>query len=161
MGADNPHSLIAIFGRGHLAIKADGSVCVTRCAPVEVVPWSHRNCTEELPALLNRTEIFVDPISYITTSADSSVHCNDIAPPRHHLGGKWYCSYPKLRECHDPAMLPVDEVKTEGLRMNDLSAGKSIYTKKQLDEFATFQDRQGTRRAYFAERAELAYTRRN
>ncbi len=26
-GADNPYSLISIFGRGHLAIKAGGGVC--------------------------------------------------------------------------------------------------------------------------------------
>jgi hypothetical protein len=37
-GADNPYSLITIFGRGHLAIKAGGAVYVTRCAPVEVIP---------------------------------------------------------------------------------------------------------------------------
>jgi hypothetical protein len=37
-GADNPYSLITIFGRGHLAIKAGGAVHVTRCSPVEVVP---------------------------------------------------------------------------------------------------------------------------
>jgi hypothetical protein len=40
--------------------------------------------------------------------------------------------------------------------MNDFGIEKSIYTKKQLDEFA-FQDSQGTRRAYLAEMAELAY----
>jgi hypothetical protein len=37
-GADNPYSLITIFGRGHLAIKAGGAVYVMRCAPVEVLP---------------------------------------------------------------------------------------------------------------------------
>jgi hypothetical protein len=41
-GADNPYSLIAIFGRDHLAIKAGGAVYVARCAPVEAVP----GCTE-------------------------------------------------------------------------------------------------------------------
>jgi hypothetical protein len=45
--------------------------------------------------------------------------------------------------------------------MNDIGLGKSIYTKKQLDEFATFQDSQRTRRAYLAETAELAYIGRN
>jgi hypothetical protein len=70
-GADNPNSLITIFRRGHLAIKAGGAVYVTRCAPVEVVPQSHKNCTEEIPALMNGTEIFVDPISYVITSAGS------------------------------------------------------------------------------------------
>jgi ribosomal protein L24 len=37
-GADSPYSLITIFRRGHLAIKADGAVYVTRCAPLEVIP---------------------------------------------------------------------------------------------------------------------------
>jgi hypothetical protein len=31
--------------------------------------------------------------------------------------------------------------------MNDIGLGKSIYTKKLLDEFAAFQDSQGTRKA--------------
>jgi hypothetical protein len=34
----------------------------------------------------------------------------------------------------------MDEVRMEGLKMNDLGLGKSIYTNKQLDEFAAFQD---------------------
>ncbi len=38
---------------------------------------------------------------------------------------------------------------------------KSIYTKKQLDEFATFQDSQAARRAYLVETADLAYIGRN
>jgi hypothetical protein len=45
--------------------------------------------------------------------------------------------------------------------MSDMRLGKNIDTKKQLDEFAAFQDSQGTRRAYLAETAELAYNGRN
>jgi hypothetical protein len=58
-GADNPYSLITIFGRGHLAIKARGAVYVTCCAPVEVLP-RYKNCTEEIPVTVNGTEAFVD-----------------------------------------------------------------------------------------------------
>jgi hypothetical protein len=36
--SNNPYSLITIFGRGHLAIKAGGAVYVTQCAPVELLP---------------------------------------------------------------------------------------------------------------------------
>jgi hypothetical protein len=60
---------------------------------MQVVPRSHRNCTEEIPVLLNRTEIFVDPISYIITLAGWPMHCNDVAPPRYKFGNKWFCSY--------------------------------------------------------------------
>ncbi len=76
-GADNPYSLITIFGRGHLAIKAGGA----RCSPVEVVLRSHGNCTEEIPVTVNGTDVFVDPISYVIKSAGSPIHCNDVAPP--------------------------------------------------------------------------------
>ncbi len=157
-GADNPYSLITIFGRGHLAIKAGGAVYVTRCSPVEVIPRSHGNCTEKIPVTVNGTDAFVDPISYVIKSAGSPIHCIDVAPLRYKVGGKWYCSYPELKECHDPVMLPVDEVRIDPVKVNDIGLGKSIYTKEQLDEFARFQDSQGTRKAYLAETAKLAYT---
>jgi hypothetical protein len=129
-GADNPYSLITIFGLGHLAIKAGGAVYVTRCSPVEVIPRTHSNCTEELRISVNGTDAFVDPIRYVIKSTGSPIHCNDVAPPRYKVGGKWYCSYPQLKECHDPAMLPVDEVKIDPVEVNNIGLGKSIYTKE-------------------------------
>jgi hypothetical protein len=42
-----------------------------------------------------------------------------------------------LKECHDPAMLPVDEVRINPVK-NNIGLGKSIYTKEQLEEFARF-----------------------
>jgi hypothetical protein len=68
----------------------------------------------------NITEIFVDSISYMITSAGSPIHCNDVAPPHYNLSGKWYCSYPELRELYDSAMLPVEKVQTESLRTSDI-----------------------------------------
>jgi hypothetical protein len=104
---------------------------------------------------------FVDPISYVIKSAGSPIHCNDVAPPPYKVGGKWYCSYPELKECHDPSMLPVDEVRIDAVTVNNIGLGKSIYIKEQLEEFAWFQDSQGTRKAYLAETAEIAYIGRN
>jgi hypothetical protein len=34
-------------------------------------------------------------------------------------------------------MIPMDKIKIDTLRMTDIGLGKSISTKKQLDEFAT------------------------
>ncbi len=82
-------------------------------------------------------------------------------PPRYKVGGKWYCSYPVLKECHDPEMLPVDEVRIDPVTANNIGLGKSIYTKEQLEECAQFQDSQGTWKAYLAETAEMAYIGRN
>jgi hypothetical protein len=75
--------------------------------------------------------------------------------------GKWYCSYPELKECHDPEMLPVDEVRIDPVKVNDISLGKSIYTQEQLEELARFQDSQGTRKAYLAETAKMVFSGRN
>jgi hypothetical protein len=58
-------------------------------------------------------------------------------------------------------MLPVDEVRIDPVKINNIGLGKSIYTKEQLEEFARFQDSQGTWKAYLAETAEMAYTGRN
>jgi hypothetical protein len=55
----------------------------------------------------------------------------------------------------------VNEVQIVTLIMNYIGLGKNIYVKKQLDEFATFKDNQGTCRDYLAETAELAYYSRN
>ncbi len=42
------------------------------------------------------------------------------------------------------------------MRMSHIGLDKSIYTKKLLDEFATFQDSHAARRAYLVETADLA-----
>jgi hypothetical protein len=55
-------------------------------------------------------------------------------------------------------MLAVDEVWIDPVKVIDIGLGKSIYTQEQLEEFARFQDSQGTRKAYLAETAEMAYT---
>jgi hypothetical protein len=117
---------------------------------------------EEVPVTVNGMDAFVDPISYVIKSAGSPIHCNDAAPPpRYKVGGKWYCSYPVLKECHDPAMLPVDKIRIDPVMINNIGLGKSIYMKEQLEEFAWFQDSQGTRKAYLAETVEMAYIGRN
>jgi hypothetical protein len=41
---------------------------------------------EEIPALFNGTEVFVDPISHVIKTVGLPVHCNDIAPPRYKVG---------------------------------------------------------------------------
>jgi hypothetical protein len=102
---------------------------------------------DTIPAEHNGPGVFVDPIGFVIKSAGSPLHCNGLPPTQY----KWYRSYPELKECNDPIMLPLDH------RMSVIGLGKSIYTKQQLDEVAAFQDSRGARRAFTAETAELAY----
>ncbi len=66
-----------------------------------------------------------------------------------------------MRDCAEPAQLPVDPVKITDVNVLDLGLGKSIYSKKQMEDFARFQDSQNTRREFLAETAELAYLGRS
>jgi hypothetical protein len=74
---------------------------------------------------------------------------------------KWYCSFPALRDCAEPAQLPVDPVKVSDVNLLNLGLGRSIYSKEQMEDFARFQDSQNTRKAYLAAAAELAYLGRS
>ncbi len=68
-----PHSFICEGSPGYQDWRS--CICETRCALVELVPHSHKNCTEEVPVVYNRTEAFVDSIS----DKGSPVHCKDMA----------------------------------------------------------------------------------
>jgi hypothetical protein len=120
----------------------------------------HVNCTSKIPVTVNNTNLFVDPISFVIKAAASPVRCNDIAPPRWKLGGKWYCAFPQIRDCGEPEQIPMTPLKTQDVQMLRIGHGKSIYSPEQIDEFIRFQERQGTRRAFLAESAERAYNSR-
>jgi hypothetical protein len=126
-----------------------------------VVPRQHTECTIEIVVTFNSSKVFVDLISLVIKTAAAPVRCNDIAAPRWKLGGKWYCSFPALRDCVEPSQLPVDPVKISDVDILGLGLGKSIYSKEQMKEFVCFQDNQNTRRAYLVETAELAYLGRS
>ncbi len=86
-GAENPYSLMQVFGRGHLVTRNCVTVYMTRCQAAEVLPRTHTNCTNEIPAILNGTNVFVDPISFVIKAVAAPVRCNDVAPPRWRLNG--------------------------------------------------------------------------
>ncbi len=56
-----------------------------------------------------------------------------------------------------PRDLLVEAVRIDDEHLLDLSLGRPIYSKEQLDKFLKFQDSQGTRRSYLTETAELVY----
>jgi hypothetical protein len=159
-GAENPYSLMEVFGRGHLVTKNGATVYVTRCQPVEVTPRTHTNCTNEIPAEYNNTDVFIDPISFVIKAAAAPVRCNDIAPPRWRLNGRWYCAYPQIRDCSEPGRIPIKPINIDDVDVMNLGLGRSIYSPAQLEEFMRFQESQGTRRAFLADSAERAYNSR-
>ncbi len=106
-GAENPYSLMQVFGRGHQVTRNGVMVYVTRCQAAEVLPRTHTNCTNEIPAILNGTNVFVDLISFVIKAAAAPVRCNDVTPPRWRLNGRWYCAFPEIRDCAEPGKIPM------------------------------------------------------
>jgi hypothetical protein len=111
--AENPYSLMQVFGRGHQVTRNGAMVYVTRCQAADVLPRTHTNCTNEIPALLNRTNVFVDPISFVIKAAAAMVRCNDIAPPRWRLNGRWYCAFLEIRDRAEPGRIPMKPIAIE------------------------------------------------
>ncbi len=75
-GAENPYSLMQVFGRGHQVTHTGAMVYVARCQAAEVLPRTHNNCTNEIAAILNRTNVFVDRCAtslHLTGGAASKV----------------------------------------------------------------------------------------
>ena len=95
--------------------------------------------------LWGEKEVFVDPISYVVKPMGTLMRCNNIAPVRYSIAGRWYCATPVLRECTAPKSLPVEPVRIDDTNIAGQGLGRSIYNSKQLADFAAFQDSQGTR----------------
>ena len=83
-GSDNPYSLTNVLGRGVMLTRAGSVVYATHCNPVQVVPRSLApgNCSHEIPASYNGTDVLVDPINWVIRPLGTTVHCSDVAPPR-------------------------------------------------------------------------------
>ena len=129
-GSDNPYSLTNVLGRGVMLTRAGSVVYATHCNPVQVVPRSLMpgNCSHEIPASFNGTDVFVDPINWVIRPLGTTVHCSDVAPPRFLIQSAWYCQYQgSLMECHKPANLPIAPLGIDEPTMQ-LGLGRSIYT---------------------------------
>ncbi|OBQ34435.1 MAG: hypothetical protein AN484_26670, partial [Aphanizomenon flos-aquae WA102] len=98
--------------------------------------------------------------NFVIQTAGTISRCNDIAPSRFQIAGRWYCMFPEMRECGAPEELPVQAVKIDEGKTTGLGLGRSIYTQDQIQAFVDFQDAHQVRRAYLAETAEIAYAGR-
>ncbi len=149
-----------LFGRGHEVTCNGATVYVTRCQPTEVTPRTNTNCTNEILAKLNGTHVVVDPKSFVIKAAAAPVRCNDIAPPRWRLKGRWYCAYLQIKDCAEPGGVSIKPITIDDVKVMNFGLGRSIYSPAQLEEFACFQESQGTQPAFLAQSMERAYNKR-
>jgi hypothetical protein len=133
-----------VFGRGHQVTRNGVTVYVTRCQATGVLPRTHTNCTNEIPAILNGMGMFVDPIIFVTKATAALVRCNDITQLRWRLNGRWYCAFPEIRDCAETGRIHMKPIAIDDIKVMNLGLGRSIYSPAQLEEFACFQESQGT-----------------
>ena len=76
------------------------------------------------------------------------------------MNGRWYCAFLEIRDCAEPGRIPMKPIAIDNIKVMNLGLGRSIYSSAQLEEFAYFQESQGTRRAFLAESVERAYNSR-
>ncbi len=93
-----------------------------------MLPRTHTNCTNEIPAILNGTKVFADPISFVIKATPALVRCNNIAPPRWRLNGRWYCAFPEIRDCAEPGRIPMEPIAIDNIKVMNLGLGRSIYS---------------------------------
>ena len=127
-GVENPYSLMQVFGRGHQVTCNGATVYVSRCQAMDVLPRTHTNCTNEIPAILNGTNVFADPISFVIKATPPLVRCNNIAPPRWRLNGRWYCAFPEIRDCAELGRIPMKPIAIDDIKVMNLGLGRSIYS---------------------------------
>jgi hypothetical protein len=156
-GMENPYSLMQVFGRGHQVTCKGATVYVTRCQATDVLPRIHTNCTYEIPAILNGTNVFADSISFVIKVTPALVRCNNIPLPRWRLNGQCYCAFPEIRDCVEQGRTPMKPIAINDIKVMNLGLGRNIYSPAQLEEFARFKESQGTQRAFLAESAKRAW----
>ncbi len=70
---------------------------------------------------------FMSPISYVIKSAASLTWCNDIAPSKWKIAGRWYCAYPSIREYAASRDLPVRPVQIDDKNLLGLDLGREVH----------------------------------
>ncbi len=106
-----------VFGRGHQVTCNGATVYVTRCQVMDMLPRTHTNCTNEIPAILNGTKVFANPICFVIKATPALVRCNNIAPPRWRLNGRWYCAFLEIRDCAEPGRIPMTPIAIDDIKV--------------------------------------------
>ena len=155
-GVGNTHSMLDIYGKGHLVSLAGDAIYVTHCRVVNVTKWQYGNCTKEIPVqgiftpevlptdydplTYNVTnKAFMNPSTRIIQHFPTLVTCSSSMPIRWRIGDKWYCSTPDVMECQAPSQLKaettmynIEDVYEDSLNPNGLISPEQ---RRQINAF--------------------------
>ena len=137
-GANNPYSLLDVYGPGHAVYKAGAAAYVVKCAPVEVERSSFPNCTEEIPVKYQGKPMFADAYTLVLREYPTETVCNTLMPVRYRVTGKWYCSSPATLPCGSPTQL--NTTTSIYTRVSDITEGMGggVFSPEQLQAAQDF-----------------------
>jgi hypothetical protein len=145
-GADNPYSLLDLYGKGHTVVVAGAAAYITRCYPVEATKAEYANCTHQIPVQVNGSLRFADPFNWVLSDYGTIVPCSDVTPVRWKIKENWYCASPRAQRCEAPEQLTPQAVVWEEVDFTT-GLGQSLFTQAQIDAHKAFQKSQASRQA--------------
>ena len=125
---NNPFALIAHFGPGHLINRAGSVAYLSRCVPKMGHIRSFKNCTQEIPIVLQNSPAFVDPLTRIVQPIPTIKRCDGITPVRWRMEttkGKhvWVCANPTITPCLPPEQMQPQSDNPEWVSHHDFTEG--------------------------------------
>jgi hypothetical protein len=106
LASSNNYALHNIYGPGFQIYLAGSVAYVTQCLQVEARLYVPTNCTQQIPAEIgseehgNVTQKYANAQTMILLDFPTKVPCTQQYPPKWKIKGKWYCSFPVVRECN-------------------------------------------------------------
>lgn len=136
----NPYALLDLYGHGHQVHVAGAVAYVLSCVPVEASRVAHKNCTVEIPVMVNDTARFADPLTYVLREFANVIPCSSTMPVRWLIQQLWYCVTPSTITCGTPVRLNLTTVQLEQEDHDDflLGLGAGAFTEDQKAENARY-----------------------
>ncbi len=124
-GAENPHSLMQVFGRGHQVTRNGAMVYVSRCQATEVTPRDH---TQTAPTRFQWSSMVptCSWISFIIQGGIGTCEMQRHHAPEMETEQRWYCAFPQIRDCAELGRIPVKPIAIDDVKVMNLGLGRSI-----------------------------------
>ena len=151
--AKDPNSTLVQEGdSGYSISHAGGAVIIEECPVIKVKLTTYSNCTQEIPAIYNGTQIFVDPMTHVVKDWPRITVCSDAYPSYYRINEKWVCSTPGYQRCqYEPTRLTPNITLEQGMQVPMVKAfTAALYDKK------TWIDADNRRRLEGAEEATIS-----
>ena len=131
--AKDPNSTLVREGdSGYSISHAGGAVIIEECPVIKVKLTAFSNCTQEIPAIYNGTQIFVDPVTHVVKDWPRITVCSDAYPSYYRINDEWVCSTPRYEKCrYEPTRLTPNITLDQGMQIPRVKAFTAAFYDKK------------------------------